>query len=136
MAASLHQRKVALLEETLSCHLLSIQHIQNQAIKIIACSPSHSNTSVLLHGYHILCIQKLFQYYLSLLFSRLPNNNLLMSFKGTDLLLTMVPQCLLLSGSLVLLCLRELEYGKQTLCFAAISLENNHRLNLLVICLR
>lgn len=115
---------IAAWGNTYQCHLSSIQHIQNQAIRIITSSPFRSNASVLLHEHNILCVQKLFHYNLSLLFFKLLSAQLPISFIDSVFLLN--PNCTRFAFNRnLLLPLVNSNYGKQTSHFAAVSFWNS-----------
>lgn len=71
---------------TYACHLSSIQHIQNQSIRIVTSSSAQSNAHTLLRFYNILPINTLFQFHLVILFHKLLQNHLAFQFIASDLL--------------------------------------------------
>lgn len=59
---------------TYICHLSSVQHIQNQSIRIITRSSNQSNAFSLLHRNNLLSISNLFYFNLGILFFKLLHN--------------------------------------------------------------
>lgn len=109
---------------TYHSYISSVQHIQNQAIRIITFSPRRSNAISLLRQYNILCISKLFEFHCTCLFFNIINRRLPFDLINYDLLKNTNRTRFALEGSLLLPRVRT-NYGIKSLSFTAISLWNS-----------
>lgn len=109
---------------TYHCHLSSIQHIQNQAIRIITRSHFFSNASSQLRTNRILQVTDLFNYHLAILFFKLLTKQVSYNFVSSDLLLNPNNTRFAAEGNFLLpLC--HTNYGKMASSFCAIKLWNS-----------
>ena len=109
---------------TYACHLSSVQHIQNQSIRIITSSSMQSNASVLLHSFNILPVIHLFQFNIVILFHKMLHNNLTHPFMSRDLLQNKNLTRFAANRNFLLPTVHT-NYGKKTSTFTAISLWND-----------
>lgn len=109
---------------TYSCHLLSIQHIQNQAIRIITNSSFYSDALPLLKANSILPVSGLFKYHLSIIFFKLLNKQLAYEFVDLNLL-TNTNSTRFAHNNNFLLPKCSTNYGKMTSSFSAIKIWND-----------
>lgn len=114
---------------TYHTHLSSIQHIQNQAIRIITSSPRHSSASPLLRENSVLSVTALFDYNLGIFFFKLLNNQLCFELLDAGTLVNHNTTRFALNNNLLLPKVNT-NYGQQTFHFAAISLWNRLPLNI------
>lgn len=108
---------------TYACHLSSIQHIQNQSMRIITSSTMQSNAAALLRLYSILPVNHLFQFNIVVLLHKLLHNNLAFPFIAVDLLQNKNATRFAANNNF-LLPMVHTNYGKKTSAFTAISLWN------------
>lgn len=109
---------------TYHCHLSSIQHLQNQAIRIITNSNFFTNASPLLRDHNILHITGLFRYHLTIMFHKLLNKQLSYDFIDSRHL-TNTNITRFAHSSNFLLPIVHTNYGKMTSTFTAIKLWND-----------
>lgn len=107
-----------------SSHLSSVQHIQNQCIRIITCSSHRSSASALLRENKILSVNNLFHYNLGVFFYQLLHSYI--SYDSIDLNRLRTKNCTrFAANNNFLLPSVHTNYGKKTSCFAAISFWNS-----------
>lgn len=109
---------------TYACHLSSIQHIQNQSIRIVTSSSMQSNANALLRSYNILPVKFLFQFNLTILFHKLLHNNLTFPFIASHLLKNHNVTRFATNNNFLLPMVHS-NYGKRTSAFTAISFWND-----------
>lgn len=109
---------------TYHSYISSVQHIQNQAIRIITFSPRRSNAISLLRQYNILCISRLFEFHCTCLFFNIIHRRLPFDLINCDLLINTNRTRFALERNLLLprVCTN---YGIKSLSFTAISLWNS-----------
>lgn len=108
---------------TYSSHLVSLQTIQNQSIRILTRSPYRSNAKALLHANNILTVDNTFKYKLGILLFKQINN---------QLPLFIIPESSLANTNLTRFARNQnfilpsvhTNYGKQTAYFTGIRLWN------------
>lgn len=98
-------------------HIPSVQHIQNQAIRIITKSTFYSDAFALLRQNNLLSVQKLFQYNFAILLFKLLNNKLLFHFIDLKYLTNFNPTRFAANSYYLLPCVST-NYGKMSSHFS------------------
>lgn len=109
---------------TYNCHITYVQHIQNQAIRIITNSSFYSSASTLLAQNNVLSVRKLFQYNIITLLFKLLTNQLLFHFIELSCLTNTNPTRFAANYNYLLPSVST-NYGKMTSHFSAISSWNS-----------
>lgn len=114
---------------TYKYNLHSVQHIQNQALRIITNSSVYNSSTLLQRKFNILSICRLFQYNIAVMFFKLINNQLTFPFIDGQCLCNTNSTRFALQGNFLLPTVRT-DYGKRSAHFASISMWNTLPLHL------
>lgn len=109
---------------TYDCHLAPLQHIQNQALRIITNSSFRANACVLLQQNNVLSVRNLFYYNIATFLFQLRDNNLSYQFIDRQLLQNNNSTRFAANENYLLPIVRT-NYGQMTSAFAAISFWNS-----------